>query len=562
MRRTTVVAIAAALSATLAVAGCSSSDGDGKAAKKQAAPQVDGQSINAHPVSDLKQGGSLRFAIDQWITQYNINQVDGQQGDAQDIIKAVLPDLFDADAKGTIHANPNFLVSAKVTSTSPQVVTYELNPKAKWSDGKPLSWKDFQAQWKALNGTDSAYEAADTSGYSQISKVEQGADAHGVKVTFSSPYADWQRLFDPLYPAAYIDTPAKFNKGWSEKALVTGNSFKVGTYDKTGQTVTIVPDPKWWGDKPKLDSVVYRVLDSSAFTEAYLNKEIDEAPALQPEDYKRLVKAPDTDIRRGARWDEVHITLNGGHGPLKDVKVRNAVQAAINRDGVNESFSKDLSFDLKPLDNHFFMPNQEGYQDTAGEYGKYDPERAKKLLDEAGWKDAGEGKPRTKDGKKLTLGYTLSAGGTASQTDQAELVQQMLGAVGIKVDLQKVPANDYFNKFVNTGNFDITSFRNVDAVYQTMLTPVFIQPEGKNLFQNFGSVGSPKIDELLNKAAGTTDHAEAIKLYNEADVEIWKLGHSIELYQRPQIDAVRKGLANFGASGLADTDYAKVGWLK
>ncbi|MFJ3708904.1 ABC transporter family substrate-binding protein [Streptomyces sp. NPDC090053] len=562
MRRTTVVAIAAALSATLAVAGCSSSDGDGKAAKKQAAPQVDGQSINAHPVSDLKQGGSLRFAIDQWITQYNINQVDGQQGDAQDIIKAVLPDLFDADAKGTIHANPNFLVSAKVTSTSPQVVTYELNPKAKWSDGKPLSWKDFQAQWKALNGTDSAYEAADTSGYSQISKVEQGADAHGVKVTFSSPYADWQRLFDPLYPAAYIDTPAKFNKGWSEKALVTGNSFKVGTYDKTGQTVTIVPDPKWWGDKPKLDSVVYRVLDSSAFTEAYLNKEIDEAPALQPEDYKRLVKAPDTDIRRGARWDEVHITLNGGHGPLKDVKVRNAVQAAINRAGVNESFSKDLSFDLKPLDNHFFMPNQEGYQDTAGEYGKYDPERAKKLLDEAGWKDAGEGKPRTKDGKKLTLGYTLSAGGTASQTDQAELVQQMLGAVGIKVDLQKVPANDYFNKFVNTGNFDITSFRNVDAVYQTMLTPVFIQPKGKNLFQNFGSVGSPKIDELLNKAAGTTDHAEAIKLYNEADVEIWKLGHSIELYQRPQIDAVRKGLANFGASGLADTDYAKVGWLK
>lgn len=562
MRRTTVVAIAAALSATLAVAGCSSSDGDGKAAKKQAAPQVDGQSINAHPVSDLKQGGSLRFAIDQWITQYNINQVDGQQGDAQDIIKAVLPDLFDADAKGTIHANPNFLVSAKVTSTSPQVVTYELNPKAKWSDGKPLSWKDFQAQWKALNGTDSAYEAADTSGYSQISKVEQGADAHGVKVTFSSPYADWQRLFDPLYPAAYIDTPAKFNKGWSEKALVTGNSFKVGTYDKTGQTVTIVPDPKWWGDKPKLDSVVYRVLDSSAFTEAYLNKEIDEAPALQPEDYKRLVKAPDTDIRRGARWDEVHITLNGGHGPLKDVKVRNAVQAAINRAGVNESFSKDLSFDLKPLDNHFFMPNQEGYQDTAGEYGKYDPERAKKLLDEAGLKDAGEGKPRTKDGKKLTLGYTLSAGGTASQTDQAELVQQMLGAVGIKVDLQKVPANDYFNKFVNTGNFDITSFRNVDAVYQTMLTPVFIQPEGKNLFQNFGSVGSPKIDELLNKAAGTTDHAEAIKLYNEADVEIWKLGHSIELYQRPQIDAVRKGLANFGASGLADTDYAKVGWLK
>ncbi|GAA1351916.1 ABC transporter family substrate-binding protein [Streptomyces beijiangensis] len=562
MRRTTVLAIAAAASATLVVSGCGSSGDDAEPAAKQAAPKVDGQGINVRPLAELKQGGSLRFAIDQWISQYNINTVDGSQGDAQDLIKAVLPDLFDSDAKGAIHANTDFLLSAKVTSTSPQVVEYTLNPKAKWSDGKPLSWQDFAAQWKALNGTNAAYEAADTSGYDQISKVGQGTGAQGVKVTFSKPYADWQRLFDPLYPASYIDTPEKFNKGWSEKAPVTGAAFKVGTYDKTAQTITIVPDPKWWGTKAKLDSVVYRVLDSSARTEAYLNKEIDETVALLPEDYKRLAKAADTDIRRGARWDEVHITLNGGRGPLKDVKVRNALQSAINRAGVNESFGKDLSFELKPLNNHFFMPNQEGYQDNSSSFDTYDPEKAKKLLEEAGWKDAGEGKPRTKDGKKLTLDYTLSAGGTSAQSDQAELVQQMLGAVGVQVAIKSVPANDYFSKFVNTGNFDLVSFRNVDAVYQTMLTPVFREPKGKNLFQNFGSVGSPEIDALLTKAGETTDHAESVKLYNEADVEIWKLGHSIELYQRPQIDAVRKGLANYGAFGLADTDYTKVGWLK
>ncbi|WP_405777374.1 ABC transporter family substrate-binding protein [Streptomyces sp. NBC_00859] len=562
MRRTTVVAIAAALSATLAVAGCSSSDSDSKSAKKQAAPQADGQSINAHPVSDLKQGGSLRFAIDQWITQYNVNQVDGQQGDGADLAGAILPDLFDADAKGIGHPNPNFVASAKVTSTSPQVVTYKLNPKAKWSDGKPLSWKDFHAQWKALNGRDKAYEAADTTGYDQISKVEQGADAHAVKITFSTPYADWQRLFDPLYPAGYIDTPKKFNTGWTQKAPVTGAAFKVGTYDKTGQTVTLVPDPKWWGNKPSLASIVYRVLDTSANTEAYLNKEVDDAPAIQPEDYKRLAKDPDTDIRRGARWDEVHITLNGGRGPLKDVRVRNALQAATDRKGINASFAKDLSFELKPLNNHFYMPNQQGYQDNTSEFDKFDPEKAKKLLDEAGWKDQGEGKPRTKDGKKLTLDYILSAGGISSTTDQAELVQQMYAAVGVRVEIKKVPANDYFNKFVNLGNFDLASFRNVDESYTSKIYPVFQQPQGKNLFQNFGSVGSPKIDDLMKKAGEATDHAEAVKLYNQADVEIWKLGHSIELYQRPQIIAVRKGLANYGATGLADTDYTKVGWLK
>ncbi|MFJ8308697.1 MULTISPECIES: ABC transporter family substrate-binding protein [unclassified Streptomyces] len=562
MRRSTVIAIAAALSATLVVSGCGSSGKDDKPAKKQAAPQADGQSINVRPAGELKQGGSLRFGIDQWITQYNINQVDGQQGDAQDLIKAVMPDLFDPDAKGVQHLDPNFLVSAKVVSTSPQVVEYQLNPKAKWSDGTPLGWKDFEAQWKALNGSNPAYEAADTSGYDQVSKVEQGADEHTVKVTFTRPYADWQRLFGPLYPAAYIDTPEKFNKGWSQKAVVTSGAFKVGAYDKTAQTVTLVPDPAWWGERPKLDTIVYRVLDSAAKTEAYLNNEIDEAPALLPEDYKRLVKDPTTEIRRGARWDEVHITLNAGHGPLQDVKVRNAVQAAVDRKGINASFAKDLSFQLAPLNNHFFMPNQEGYQDNSSEFDKYDPAKAGKLLDEAGWKSPGDGKTRTKDGKELSLDYTLSAGGTSAQDDQAQLVQQQLGAVGVKVNIKKVPANDYFNKFVNTGNFDLVSFRNTDAVYQTLLTPVFRQPEGKNLFQNFGSVGSPEIDALLTKAGQTTDKAESIKLYNEADQEIWKLGHSIELYQRPEIDAVRKGLANYGAFGLAATDYAKVGWVK
>jgi peptide/nickel transport system substrate-binding protein len=132
----------------------------------------------------------------------------------------------------------------------------------------------------------------------------------------------------------------------------------------------------------------------------------------------------------------------------------------------------------------------------------------------------------------------------------------------VKVELKKVPANDYFNEFVNKGNFDLTSFRNVDAVYQTMLTSTFVQPKGGNLFQNFGSVGSPKIDALLKKAGETTDAKAAAGLYNEADREIWRLGHSVELDQRPEILAVREGLANYGAQGLADVDYTKVGWLK
>lgn len=558
-----LTAVAVALSAAALIAGCSSGSGDdGKPApKKSSAPPTVGTSgVNPQPASKVKQGGTVKLSIQQWITQWNSYQVDGNQGDAQSIVAQVEPSLFHYDAQGVSQVDKNFLVSAEVTAGSPQVVTYTLNPKAKWSDGKQLSWQDFATQWKALSGEDDRYLVADTSGYDQISAVTRGADDQQVKITFDKPYADWQRLFRPLLPAPSIATPELFNKGWLEKVPITGNSWKIGSYDKTAQTVTTVPDPAWWGTRPKLDSIIYRALDASADTDAYLNKEIDETPAFQPEDYKRLVDSPDTDIRNGSRWDEVHITLNGSRGPLQDLAVRQAVDLAIDRHGIVAAFSKDLPFPVEPLGNHFFMPNQQGYQDNSGRWGSYDLAGAKKLLDQAGWKDNGPGKPRTKDGKQLTLQYVISAGSTSSATDQAQLVQAQLGQAGVAVKIQTVPADDYFEKYVHTGAFDLVSFRNVDAVFQTLLYSTFQAPTGSQVYGNYGRITTPQIQQLITRAAQTTDRATAQKLYNQADALIWEQVHSIELYQRPQIDAVRKGLANFGASGLADMDFDHMGW--
>lgn len=544
----------------LAVSACSGGQSSPAPASSAAPIAADATDINPQPLDKLKDGGSLRMSIEQWITQYNSNQVDGMQGDAQAITALVEPTLFVSDAKGVPHPNPDYLVSAEVTSTSPQVVTYKLNPKAKWSDGKPLSYKDFEAQWKALNGEDEHYLVASTAGYELIGKVEQGADATEVKVTFDEPFADWQSLFRVLFPAAEYDTPEKFNKHWIEKVPITGGAWKIGDYDKTAQTITAVPDPNWWGTPPKLDSIVFRVLDPAAQVDAYLNKEIDFVSALRTTDaYERLKKDPTTDIRVGARWDEVIILLNGGRGPLADQKVRNAVEKAIDRQAIATVTLKGLPVDPKPVGNHFFMPNQEGYQDNSGEWGKYDVEGAKKLLTEAGW---AEGNPRTKDGEPLKLSYVMSADSTQQQVDQATLVQQMLGQVGIQLTIDKVPGNDFFEKYVNRGNFDLVSFRNVDLIYLSEAYSQYQQPEGDNVFQNFGRVSSPELVDLLKKAQVTTDRAEAIKLYNQADALVWSLGHTIALYQRPQIIAVRHGLANFGAGGLASDDFNKVGWMK
>ncbi|KDN82300.1 ABC transporter family substrate-binding protein [Kitasatospora cheerisanensis] len=552
-------AAAAALAALLAATACSSQGGSADGGAKTVVPTVDAEDNNPQPLENIKDGGELREPLQQWITQWNPYQVDGTYGDAVEIMGYLEAKLFRSDAHGVYQPVPEYLVSAQVTSDSPQVVTYKLNPKAVWSDGTPIGYRDFEAVWKASNGKDQAYNLADSSGYEQISGVVQGADPSEVKVTFSEPYADWQSLFNPLLPAAGLSTPQAFNDGWVEKVPIYGGPFVLQNADKTAQTITLVPNPRWWGPKPKLDRITYRVLDAAAITQSFLNNEIDFASAGTATAYGQLKDAKDAVIRTGTPWDEVHISF-GGNGPLADQKVRQALGKALDRGSLIKIANKGVPVEFKPLDNHLFMTNQNGYKANAGDWAAYDPAIAKKWLDEAGWKDAGG--TRSKDGQPLELHYVMSDGSTQAQSDLATAVQNMLQQVGVKLTVDKVPSKEYFSKYIDQGKFDLASWRNTGSFPLSKTVPIFRAPQGDNVFGNYSKLSTPEIDTLLRKAAATLDPVKAAELYNQADVKIWELGHTVELYQRPSIVAVRKGLANFGAGSLADTVITSVGWQK
>ncbi|MFJ9773829.1 ABC transporter family substrate-binding protein [Kitasatospora sp. NPDC101157] len=556
--RATALAVAVALAVTACTSGGGGPAGD---VAKSEPPRQDSQDINAKPLDQVKDGGEVRLPLYQWITQWNPFQVDGRYGDAVEIMRALEPDLFTTDASGNFQPVADYLQEAKITSTSPQVVTYKLNPKAKWSDGKPLGYLDFKADWEASNGKKDGYNIADSSGYELISSVEQGADPTEVKVTFSEPYADWQNLFRPLIPAAGIGTAQDFNQGWVEKIPITAGALKIGTADKTAQTLTLVPDPAWWGTKAKLDRVTFRVMSQSATTQAFLNNEIDLATAGTAAAYGQLKGAKDAVIRAASPWDDVHISFGQG-GALADEKVRQALGKALDRSSLIKIANNGVPVEFKPLGNHIFMPNQTGYQDNSGEWAKFDLAAARKLLDDAGWKDAGSGQPRTKDGQQLELHWVINDATPQAQLDLATAAAAMWQAAGVKVDLDKVPANDFFTKYVNPGKFEIASWRNTDSFPLSTSLSNFRLPVGDNVFGNYSKLGTPEIDALLKKAAGTLDPVEAAKLYNQADAKIWELGHTFELYQRPVVVATRKGLANEGAFGLGSTDYAKIGWEK
>ncbi|WP_416962777.1 ABC transporter family substrate-binding protein [Streptomyces sp. Agncl-13] len=550
-------AVACAL--TLLAAGCS---GSPDPERHPALPTYGTYDINSRPTTALRSGGTLTLPIAQMITQFNFDHVDGALDDVWTVDSMTEPRLFARDVKGVPHAVPEYLLSASVTGTSPQVVTYRLNPEARWSDGTALGWRDFAAQWHALSGSDQRYLVADTSGYDRIADVRQGAGPHEVRVTFKQPYADWRRLFTPLFPAAAYDTPQRFNSGWQGQLPISAGPFKLESVDRTAQTLSFVPDPRWWGTKPRLDRIVFRVLDADAALQAFLNGEVDAVNAATSEAYAQLKKASDSAIRIGSAWDEVHITLNGAGGALADRSVRNAVQQAVDRTALADVAAEGLPVKVPLLGNHFFMTNQPGYTDNSRPYGSYDPAAAERALDAAGWKSPGSGKTRVKDGHSLTLRFVLSEGTNRLGEDLAQLVQHMLAQVGVKVVIQQVPASAYAPQYLEKGNFDLAIFRFTGLTYPSSAYAVYRRPAKGQAFQNYGGVGSAEVDKLLAQAVGTLDERAAEQLYDRADAEIWRLGHDIELYQRPQILAVREGLANYGVPGLGDVDFSRVGWQK
>ncbi|WP_405457340.1 ABC transporter family substrate-binding protein [Streptomyces sp. NBC_00101] len=404
----------------------------------------------------IAQGATLNWAVDTLPATLNTFQADADASTTR-ITGALLPTLFPLDAQGRPRLNPDYLESAKIIDREPQqVVLYKLNQQAVWSDGREIGAPDFLAQWRALSGKDSAYWTARNAGYERIEKIERGHDDLQVRVTFSKPYADWRSLFSPLYPKEVMGTPDAFNDGARTTLRTTGGPFKFGAVDKDTKTVTVVRDPRWWGDEAKLEKIVFRAVAPRERTAALAKGTVDvadidgagaqrirlaarddgrngrplthgpeadltPAAALRSwalahgsdeeaaeiaqaarEKAKEAVEAYETEqaglrsyvVRKSLEPAYTQLALNGESGPLADERVRRAVARALDRQEIADTVLKPLGLPAEPLGSHLAMAGQPGYTDSSGAIGDQDTAEALALLADAGWTPGGAGRPK------------------------------------------------------------------------------------------------------------------------------------------------------------------------
>ena len=518
------------------------------------------QDINPQERSSLK-GGDLTLSVSSFAENWNPLHVDGNQYDFSQIRAPLLPAFFVFDESGVPTPNPDYVLSVDVVSEDPTEVRYKLNPDAVWGDGSPVDGDDMIAKWKACNGDNPQFSCTSTESYEPIASITLGEAKTDVTVTYKTAFPDWSQGFsDPgaIKAESILDADV-FNSGWSElnNDWLSG-PFKVGSFDETQQVMTLIPNDKWWGEKPVLDKIIWRAIAPDAVAQAFANQEVDAFDiGSDPDAFQRATRVENAQVRKAGGPNFRHFTFNSKAGLLQDVTIRQAVVYGLDRQAIAASDLAGIDWPVQPLNNHVFLQGQTGFIDTASLTGlDYNPEKARTLLDEAGWVVGEEG-IREKGDKKLVLNFSQLATVKASENEALQ-AQSMLKEIGIQLNIVTVPVSR-FGPTLTGHEFEIIAFSWIGTPYPfSGIKQIY----GTGSESNFAQLSMPEVDELAAQIATETDPEKRIALANQADKIIWENVHTLPLYQRPELIAVRRDLANYGAFGLSSVRWENVGFTE
>jgi len=517
--------------------------------------------INELPVASLKPGGVFRFVQVDICPNFNTSAIEGNLLNCSQVMGTMLPYFIYFDKNTVLQIKKEYALDIKATRVNgKQTITYSLNPKAKWSDGKKIGLADFVGMWNAQKKTGQGYNITSSVGYEKIESVKKGKNADEIVVTFSEIYPDWAPLFSALKPASLTATPEAFNTSWKAAPLVTAGPFKFKALDKVTRTITVERDKKWWGDKPVLDTIIFKALPQVAQIDALLNGEIDymdignDTNAL-----KRARENTKISVLLAKAPTHEHFTF-GLQNPavVGDVAVRQAIMLSIDRYQIATAIQGIVDPKVKPNNNHIFLDGVACNQDNTGNLGKRDLTAAAKLLDGAGWAKGSDG-IRAKGGVRLSVKLSYPSGND-NRRDTVLLASAMAKEAGIELVPRLIPTAQYFTLAnITGGQFEMSIF-----AWSGNNFPI---SSSSNLYkvgtaQNFGNIGSAAIDTLFTKANNILDPKKRCELANQADKEVYKLVHSITLFQRNNVVGVPKNVANFGAFGFTSLLWEYVGFTK
>jgi peptide/nickel transport system substrate-binding protein len=357
----------------------------------------------------------------------------------QQILAQVWPSAFFTEPGGTQVLDTSLLVSATEVSSQPQTVVYQINPRAVWSDGTPLTYADFVYNWQAQSGRSrfsdvggTPYKPLDEAGYDDISEVTGSpADPYTATVTFSSPYNDWRSLFSYLMPA-HIARTVGFGSGFTDPVadLVSAGPYLVSQVHQ-GYSLQLVRNARYWGTPGNLALITYYFTSTAAeMVNALAAHELDVATVpAGPGTYQQLRAAGRLEVRGVATASYEDLDFNQSSASLSSPVLRQAIMMALDRSTMAADVLAPYGLSAVPVENRLYLPGESGYSADGTGYDKPSPAAALALLTANGYTFTG-GALHRPDGRPVELSLFVPSADPVAQQLGAQLAGSC-AAIGV-----------------------------------------------------------------------------------------------------------------------------------
>lgn len=447
---------------------------------------------------------------------------------------------------------------------------WEIVEAAVWGDGKPITCEDFAFAIKVASAA--TVSIGEKEVYTQVEKVAVDP-ANAKKCTFTYDKAKWDfHQLGTFYPLPkhleekIFNLYAAENAGYEKNSLYVKDPYNVGLYNgpyimqeiQLGDHVTFIPNPKWWGEPPKIKKIIFKLIPNSGTLEANLRSgTIDMISTLgfaldQALAFEKKVKAESLPYHVLFQPSTVyeHIDLNLDNPALKDIKVRKALNHSINREElVNSLFEGKQTPAI-----HSITPKDPWYTDdpTKVVIYKYSPRDAERLLDEAGWKRGPDG-IRAKGGKKLSFTLMTTAGNKTRELVQVYL-QNGWKQVGIEVNSKNEPARVFFGETTKKRLFDSMALFAWVSSPESSPKPTFLStniPTAKNGYSGQNQMGwkNKEVDKLLMALDLEFVHEKRIAIVHQILKYYTDEVPVLPLYYRSDVAVVPTHLKGFRLTG-------------
>ena len=348
---------------------------------------------------------------------------------------------YDRDLQGFVGV---LAESWKVENGSEPVITFYLRKGVLWHDGKEFTAEDVKFTYDKI--MDEKTNTVRRSDY-ELVKTAEVLDPYTFRVTYKQPFspglATWGMGIIPKHLLEKEDiNTTQFNR----RPVGTG-PFRFIEW-VSDEKIVVEANPKYFEGRPNLDRIIYRIIPEPALNEMEILTRGVDSSSLVPFEFKRISQVPFLKTYSQPSLGYTYIGYNLKNPLFQDKRVRQALTYAINREEIVQYVLYGLGeVATGPFPNHLWYanPNVKPFS--------YDPQKARQLLAEAGWKDTDGDGILDKDGKPFQF-RLITNSGNEIRKDVGVLVQRQLREVGIDVKFELYEWSVFLKNFINAKAFD------------------------------------------------------------------------------------------------------------